>query len=115
MYFWKRGYEMELATNGLQCLATVRASRPDVVVLESRLLWGGADGLLAVMRDQPATRHIPVILVGDAPNDVDHASFSPVDGFLHKPFRLGDLLCAIELTRKSRRSSPEPVPACFHT
>jgi DNA-binding response OmpR family regulator len=40
-YLARHGHEGKIATDGLECIAMLRDVRPDVLVLESDLLWGG--------------------------------------------------------------------------
>jgi CheY-like chemotaxis protein len=95
-YLWSRGHETETATDGLKCHARLREFRPDVLVLDRELLWGGSDGVLAVMRDDPLKRAIPVILVADSADNLDDSPHQSVVAWLRKPYRLSDLLGQIE-------------------
>ena len=60
-----RLYGMKAATavDGLDCIEQMRTSRPDVVLLEPSLLWGGSDGVLAVRSEDTSLQNIPVVLV----------------------------------------------------
>ena len=80
--------------DGLECLARLRQETPQVLVLDLQLLWGGADGLLAVMRDHPVWAEVPVILTStDFLPDGDSSFASPpVVQALAKPFSLAELL-----------------------
>lgn len=57
--------EIHLATavNGLECMTHLRRSAPDVLVLEPSLLWGGGDGILALIREIPRLSSISVMIL----------------------------------------------------
>jgi DNA-binding NtrC family response regulator len=52
--------EVEVVENGLQCLASLKEFRPQIMILEWELPWGGGDGVLALLPQQ--YRRIPVIV-----------------------------------------------------
>jgi DNA-binding response OmpR family regulator len=59
------GHEAMVASNGLECIACLRYSAPDILVLDSELRWGGSDGVCDFMKDEPAWSAIPIILITD--------------------------------------------------
>lgn len=88
-----RGHAVTLARDGLECARELRRLLPDVVLLERNLLWGGSDGIIALMRDQLGPATPPVILMTDgdeASHDDDSSSSLEVES-LPKPFRLSAL------------------------
>lgn len=61
------GYLVTTSTDGLACLKMLRGIAPDVLVLERKLPWGGAESVLARLREDAALPRIPVvILLGDS-------------------------------------------------
>ena len=52
----QRGAIVTTASTGLECLERLRDFVPDVLVLDPELLWGGGDGVLAVIHEQPELR-----------------------------------------------------------
>ena len=54
---------MATVANALKCIGRMRQFLPDVLVLEPNLPWGGGDGVLAAMRDEPSLAHIPVMIL----------------------------------------------------
>lgn len=101
-YLLSRGHEAEIASDGLKCIAIMRNLVPDVLVLESGLLWGGCDGVMAQMQDDPLLSHIPVILIADAQEVFDALTNLAVVAWLRKPFRLSALLEQISAIRTER-------------
>ena len=88
------GYAVATATNGAQALEAIERARPALVLLDMRMPvldgWGFAQGLRA--------RGVAVpVLVMTAAQDVRRwADEIAADGYLPKPFRLLDLLDAVE-------------------
>jgi CheY-like chemotaxis protein len=60
---FREGFELVTAVNGLECLDRLRECVPDVLVLEPRILWGGGDGVLAMMGEDPDLAIIPVMVL----------------------------------------------------
>jgi CheY-like chemotaxis protein len=90
------GWEVHVSGGGLECLTQLRQCLPQLLILDLQLLWGGADGLLAVMRDDPRFARIPVVLTL---SEASPEAFSglglvlpPVVRALWKPFSLTSLL-----------------------
>ena len=80
--------------------------------------WGGADGLLAVMRDDPDLARVPVILTSAEASPKPHSGqvWPPVVQALGKPFSLTALLEIVRsglgkgepVSRKERREPAFP-------
>jgi DNA-binding response OmpR family regulator len=94
IFLGERGYEIETAADGLDCLEKLRATRPAVLVVDLGLRWGGCDGVLAWLREGHTPSGIPVILTGtaDSPPDGVEPHVPPVVDYLPKPFGLMTLL-----------------------
>jgi CheY-like chemotaxis protein len=93
MLLVERGYEVETATDGLDCLRKLRRRQPTVLVLDLELRWGGGDGVLAWLREEDPTGSVPVILTATAGPPVPFESAgAPVVRRLWKPFSLATLL-----------------------
>lgn len=92
-YLSQRGYAVETASTGLECVEKLRRAGAAVVVLERELLWGGGDGVLARLREEGALWGPRVVLIvtgGPACEDA-----APVFRVLSKPFPLAALLEAV--------------------
>jgi CheY-like chemotaxis protein len=96
-FLFDRGYQCEVTHSGLECLALLRRFAPDLLVLDNDLLWGGADGVLSRMWEEPCLRRIPVIFTSGERAETRSQSLnsSPVVTQLVKPFSLRQLLAAI--------------------
>ena len=93
----RRGYQVETALDALDCLNKVSALRPAVLVLDLELRWGGADGVLAWLRQESALSTVAVILMGSAnsPLHVAEDLAPPVVRFLPKPLAVAALLDSV--------------------
>ena len=87
------GLAVQTAAGGVECLQRLYTVLPNVVLLERELLWGGAEGVLAVMRDDPAMLSVPVvILLGEnEPNSDAEQSLPPIVQCHNKPIRWDEL------------------------
>ena len=63
----REGFELATAVSGLECVARLRECVPDVLVLEPQLLWGGGDGVLAMMCEIPQLVTVPVMVLTIVP------------------------------------------------
>jgi CheY-like chemotaxis protein len=101
------GYELSLATNGEEALASVARQPPDLVVLD--IMMPGMNGYVVTSRlkANPATRHIPVLVLSslDDQNSRTHGVGAGADGFLSKPVNRHELC---ELVRTMLLASREP-------
>jgi CheY-like chemotaxis protein len=85
------GYEVETASNGLDCVEKLRRLTPAAIVLDRELSWGGGDGVLAWLREtNPEFGIPPVVLTATAGHTSDGAGDiePPVVKLLLKPFAL---------------------------
>src|SRR5882762_6359952 len=80
-------FEVVSAFNGLECLAKIDESMPDIVLLD--VMMPGMDGFEVCRRlkGNPKTAHIPVVMVTalDQPSDRVTGLDSGADDFLTKP------------------------------
>ena len=83
----QRGATVVTATTGLECMERIRDSVPDVLILEPVLLWGGGEGVLALMQEYPEIRPAFVILLTQSRNrslQYRLSSFD-IDDYQNKP------------------------------
>lgn len=106
-YMSQHGHHAETASNGLECVACLQRAVPDVVILERDMLWGGGDGVRAVMHQDPRWQKVPVIMISDN-GFIDGFSTCaglPLAAQLRKPYRLEELLGHLQAC--SRDYAPE--------
>jgi carbon storage regulator CsrA len=96
----RQGATVGTATTGLECMERLRDAVPDVLVLEPEILWGGGDGLLAWMHEQPEFRPASVMLLTRGGNRSLLYRLSPfrVDDYQIKPLatrHLAERICKL--------------------
>ncbi len=82
------GFDVATAQNGLECLRRLREFTPDVLVLEPSIPWGGGDGILSLLHEEPGLPEVRVILVltsGCSPHVLYNIAPFPVSDYLTKP------------------------------
>lgn len=88
-----RGYQASFATSGAAGIVLVNEMLPDAVVCDMRMPGLGGEQVLLVLKAQPATCRIPVVMV----TGYCSPEFKGIgDAFLIKPFQCDELVNAIE-------------------
>jgi len=103
------GFRLLSAWDGPGALQSIRASRPDLILMDINL--PGLDGfeILARLRAEPATAAIPVIALSAnaMPHEIDRGLQAGFAAYLTKPFRIEAFLEAVEKAlAPSREVSP---------
>lgn len=101
-HFSQHGAIVATATTGLACLDRLRDFAPDVLVLDPSLLWGGGDGVLAVMHEEPGIRPASVLLLTNGGNRslLYRLSSFRVDDYQTKPVgprQLMERICTLRM------------------
>jgi len=103
------GYDVLAATNGADAIDIVRGRLPDLVVMDVRM--PGVDGVAAcrVLKNDPATRLIPIVLVTalQATEDRIHGIEAGADDFVAKPFNVHELRARIRSLIRLKRYTDE--------
>lgn len=105
-----RGYETLCAADGNEALAIVRSHRPDVIVTDIRMpVLNGID-LVKVLREDPATRLTPIIMLTGVPDRASQrrSMETGADDYITKPFKMEELLGAIAAQLRRRQWLAEP-------
>lgn len=88
------GFEVIPAVDGVDCLEKVLYVEPSVITLD--VVMPRLDGFTAAvrLREDPRTRHIPIVVVTAAAQDRDIARGREigVDAYITKPFEPADLV-----------------------
>jgi two-component system alkaline phosphatase synthesis response regulator PhoP len=93
------GYEVVTALDGEQALAKVKTEEPDLIVLD--IMMPKLDGYetCRILKSDPETKHIPVILLSAKGRNVDQKMGFQVgaDDYITKPFSPKKLVERINL------------------
>lgn len=104
----KRGYEVAIAVDGAEAVATVGTVRPDIILMDMSLPV--IDGWEATRRikSDPAFRHVPIIaLTAHAMSgDREKALQAGCDDYDTKPIELQRLLDKMEALLNRPRADP---------
>ena len=92
------GREVVTASNGAAALQMIRASLPAALILDA--VMPGIDGfdVLKLLRAHPKTANLPVLMLTArrGKDDVTKALKLGANGYLAKPFSLGELAARVE-------------------
>ena len=103
------GYSMVHAANGSEAVEVVRQERPGLIIMDA--MMPEMDGLTAlrVLKQDPATQRIPVIILTANPNrfSQEEAESSGATTFLTKPFSPTQLLAEIRRIRSLANGDSE--------
>lgn len=102
------GYEV-IASEDARVLKSLDHHQPDLILLDNWLSdWksdANGEQLSKQLKTDPATKHIPVIIVSAVKDVEEIAKAGLADGFLRKPFDLKDLVATVEkFTTRSKKN-----------
>ena len=94
------GYEVLLAADGAAGVTAAKAELPDAILLDLIMPYASGFEVLRHLRDDPATREIPVLVLSTqgGEDDIVRALDQGAEDFLIKPFYARELLA-----RRSRK------------
>lgn len=107
-----KGFEVIGADGGVKGLATIRAQKPDLVLLD--LMMPEVDGwqVYQQLKADPATAEIPVIVVTAKAQNIDKVlglHIAKVDDYISKPFSLQELVDRVDAVLKRREQAAKAV------
>ena len=107
MILEKEGYSVSSASNGDEALRVFQTESPDLILLD--LVMPGKSGLeiCKILKEQPRTRSIPVVMFNTVGREVDRklASWAGADGHFTKPFDKRQLVEGVRGWLKEARAS----------
>ncbi|HEY9889864.1 MAG TPA: response regulator, partial [Candidatus Obscuribacterales bacterium] len=113
-YFCQTRHQLTFAEDGLQGVQTAQAQLPDLILLDLRMPLMSGQEAAAMLRQHPATRHIPIIFI-TASSRYEEASIPPdlYEGLLHKPVKRRHLAELIQRIVLCPTAQPAPAaPRC---
>ena len=109
-----KGYDVAIATNGTRALELVASQRPDCILLDIMMPEMSGLDVLALLKDNPATASIPIILVTARVRDEDvlQGYKEGADYYITKPFSSEQLIYGVRLVLGQLTGSTQtPKPA----
>jgi CheY-like chemotaxis protein len=93
-----QGYTVYKALNGREAVDLARSVKPDLILLDMMMPVMSGYEAVAELRADKSTRTIPIIgLSAKAMSaDIERAGAAGIDGYITKPFRIAQVLSAIE-------------------
>jgi CheY-like chemotaxis protein len=104
----ERGYQVVEAAKGLEALAAVRDHLPDVILLDAMLPEVHGFDICRRIKGSKRYGHIPIIMVSAIYRGwrfaEDLKASYGVDAFLEKPFKIGEVLAAVDRAANGRKA-----------
>lgn len=97
----RSGYESHIVSEGQDALETAKSRQPSMIFADLTLKGMGGDQLCRLLKEQPATKTIPYIVVSGDRDIVEKARRCGADDYMGKPFEFDDL---IRLVKKYART-----------
>lgn len=103
------GFNVTMATDGEDGLEKIRTSQPDLIILDIMLPQLDGLSICRMVRQDPTTLHIPIIMLTARGTEVDKivGLESGADDYIVKPFSLGEFLARVRAVM--RRTSNRPA------
>ena len=92
----EEGYRVLQATDGLTGLCLAEQHDPDAILLDLGLPPTSGLDVLAELKGNRATNHIPVVAVSGRAVPIRHGEGVDLDGFIEKPFDIDRFLEHVE-------------------
>jgi CheY-like chemotaxis protein len=92
----KPGRRIEIKRLCDDVIADIEQLKPDIILMDLWIPEMGGEKAVAVMKSNPATRNIPVILFSANSELAKISRKVNADGYLEKPFNISDLRAIIE-------------------
>ena len=113
-YFVAIGFQVETVNDGLECVERLRSLRPEALVIDADLAWGGGDGVLRLLHEHQSPMPPAVVAIGHDPSPMlaDRLRLPPVV-CLSKPVHPSSLVIRI-MTQLIETAQPSlPETACL--
>jgi DNA-binding response OmpR family regulator len=109
-YLQKAGWAVHVTPSGSDALAYAKSQPVDLAILDVMLPGMSGLELCRVLRSDPATAHLPIIMVTARAEETDRIMGLDLgaDDYLPKPFSPNELVARVRaLMRRARRGEPE--------
>jgi DNA-binding response OmpR family regulator len=115
-YFHKAGWTSRVVSSGADALAAARDGEVDLAVLDVMLPELSGLELCRILRSDPATAHLPIIMVTARADETDRIMGLDLgaDDYLPKPFSPNELVARVRaLIRRARLSEVEDTTLTY--
>ena len=104
------GYAVDVYHDGAEALSRIRSARPDLVLLDIMLPGMQGTDVAEVLRDDPRTADLPVIMLTAKSEDADVVLGLHVgaDDYVTKPFSMSVLVARISAVLRRAAAGREP-------
>ncbi|MBK5206517.1 MAG: response regulator, partial [Polaromonas sp.] len=87
------------ATDGMQGITLARIHQPDVILMDINLPGISGIQALKILREDPATKHIPVLALSAnaLPRDIEKGLEAGFFRYLTKPIKINEFMAALDL------------------
>lgn len=90
------GYEVKTVTKSEGVENEIKNYKPSLILLDLLLSGRNGEEITKVLKLDPTTKNIPVIIISAHPTAEKTAKDAGADGFIAKPFDISELLDKIE-------------------
>ena len=88
-----RGYEAEIANDGLECVEEIKSMVPSVLVLDPTLLWGGGEGVMDWLKsEEPVSPPVVFTVCSDKTYTIPQGLFWQTDFLILRPRSTDEIL-----------------------
>ncbi|PJF31709.1 MAG: DNA-binding response regulator [Candidatus Thermofonsia Clade 1 bacterium] len=104
----EEGYEVISTRDGENALSLIRSKLPDLIVLDIMLPTLDGLSVCRIIRKDPSTLHIPIIMLTARGTEVDKivGLESGADDYIVKPFGLGEFLARVRAVMRRMPGRP---------
>jgi two-component system, OmpR family, alkaline phosphatase synthesis response regulator PhoP len=107
--------QVEIVPSGDQALRAAAQSQPDLLILDLNLPVLSGTEVCRVLRAQPATAQIPIIMLTARTSEADRVAGLDLgaDDYITKPFSLRELAARVRAVLRRRQGAPAPEGSVY--
>lgn len=104
-----QNYDVRVANSGAMALVNVRASLPDLILLDINMPVMNGYEVCTLLKNDPISKDVPVIFISASDEAIDKVKAFSVGGvdYVTKPFQMEEIVVRIESQLKIARLSQE--------
>lgn len=102
----RNGFKGEIVADGRRALEKAKADLPQMIFADLTIRGMGGEELCGALKKEPATRHIPFIILSGDRDIAEKAKGCGANDHLGKPFEFDDLLRLVKKYAKTESNHP---------